>query len=66
VTGAFLAFRGLVLDNPMLFDQLCGLDREDFIQTALRIAAQANLRLDRDDLEAAMAEARAEWRCRLL
>ena len=62
----FETFRRLVLDNPALMERLGGLDREAFLETAVREASQAGIPLERYDVERAIAEARIERQRRLL
>ena len=62
----FEAFRRLVLDDPALMERLSGLDREAFLEVAVREASQAGIPLQRYDVERAIAEARIERQGRLL
>ena len=62
----FETFRRFVLDNPALLERLSGLDREGFLETAVREASQAGIPLQRYDVERAIAEARIERQGRLL
>ena len=47
-------------------ERLSGLDRETFLERAVREAAQAGIPLQRYDVERAIAEARIERQGRLL
>jgi hypothetical protein len=65
-SSGFPAFRRFVLDHPASLDRLRGLERDAFLQTALELAAQAGIALDRAGIEKAIAEAHAERARRLL
>ena len=62
----FETFRRLVLDNPALMERLSGLDREGFLEAAVREASQAGIPLQRYEVERVIAEARRERQGRLL
>jgi sulfotransferase family protein len=62
----FETFRRLVLEEPVLLERLSGLEREAFLETAVREASRAGIPLQRYDVERAIAEARIERQRRLL
>jgi hypothetical protein len=62
----FETFRRLVLDNPALLKRLSGLERGAFMETALHLASQAGIALQRYEVERALAEARTQRQQRLL
>ncbi len=62
----FETFRRLVLEDPALLERLSGLQREAFLETAVREASQGGVPLQRYDVERAIAEARRERQRRLL
>lgn len=64
--SGFPAFRRFALDHPASLDRLRGLERDAFLETALELAAQAGIALDRSGIEKAIAEAHAERARRLL
>ncbi len=62
----FPAFRKFLLDNPPALDRLRGLDRQAFMDAALRLASEAGIHLDRSGIEQAMLVARTQRMHRLL
>jgi hypothetical protein len=64
--SGFPAFRRFLLDHPTSLDRLRGLERAAFMETALQLASQAGIALDRSDIEKAVLEAHAERARRLL
>jgi hypothetical protein len=62
----FETFRRMVLEDAALMERLSGLQREAFLETAVREASRAGIALQRYDVERAIAEARSERQGRLL
>jgi hypothetical protein len=67
LTDEFAQFRRWVLRNPPALERLRGLgSREEFIEMALKVAAEAGIPLSRPHVESAIAEAHMERARRLV
>lgn len=61
-TGAFERFRGIVLSDPALFDQLrAASGREEFIGLAMQLGPAHGCHFASEDIDAAMRAARRAW-----